>query len=94
MIFWHLRFKSLDKFTEKKLLYPLHGLAKVDEACANALKVGVSNADFIKQYLNPTAPQEKIEERQLELIEAPSEDLHCYNDIFQIGSYQETPHAM
>ncbi|MEI8055749.1 MAG: IS21 family transposase, partial [bacterium] len=58
------------------------GLDKVDEACANALKTGVSNADFVIQYLAPAAPKEKTEERQLHLIEAPSEDISCYNDIF------------
>lgn len=87
--------KDSDKqFIKILLQVSVHGLAKVDEACAHALKVGVSNADFIKQYLNPTAPQEKTEERQLKLIEEPSEDLLCYNDVFQIGSYQETPHAI
>ncbi len=59
-----------------------HGLDKVDEACVNALKTGVSNADFVMQYLVPAAPKEKIEERQLHLTEAPSEDIACYNDVF------------
>lgn len=58
-----------------------HGLDKVNEACTSALKVGISDADFIKQYL-VNVPQEKTEERQLLLREAPNEDLHCYNDIF------------
>ncbi len=74
-----------------------HGLDKVDEACVNALKVGLSNADFIKQYLAPGVPQEKTEERQLQLIEAPSEDLHCYNDVFlssQLGLCKEVTHVI
>lgn len=74
-----------------------HGLDKVNEACANALKVGVSSADFIKQYLAPSAPQEIIEEQQLQLKEAPNEDLHCYNDVFlnsQLGLCQEVTHVI
>ena len=74
-----------------------HGLVKVNEACANALLTGVSNADFVKQYLEPSAPPEKIEERQLQLIEAPSEDLSCYNDIFicsQLGLCQEVNYVI
>lgn len=74
-----------------------HGLAKVDEVCAHALKVGVSDADFIMQYLVPNAPQKKIEERQLQLREAPSEDLYCYNNIFlnsQIVLCQEVTHVI
>lgn len=71
-----------------------HGLDKVNEACANALKTGVSDADFIKQYLVPSAPQEKIEERQLQLKEPPNEDLHCYNDVFFNGLCQEATHVI
>lgn len=59
-----------------------YGLNKVEEACASSLKIGVSNADFVIQHLTPAAPKEKIEERQLHLIEVPSEDTCCYNDVF------------
>ena len=70
------------QFIKILLQVSTHGLNKVDEACASALKTGVSNADFVVQYLTPAAPKEKIEERQLYLIEAPSEDICCYNDAF------------
>jgi hypothetical protein len=46
------------------------------------LKIGVSDADLVIQYLAPVAPQEKIEERQLQLTEAPNENISCYNDVF------------
>lgn len=74
-----------------------HGLDKVNEACTNALKVGISDADFVKQYLLPSVPQEVIEERQLQLREAPNEDLHCYNDTFlksQLCFCQEINHVI
>jgi hypothetical protein len=85
------------QFIKILLQVSIHGLDKVDEACASALKVGISDADFIKQYLVPNAPQEKIEERQLQLREAPNEDLHCYNDVLlnnQLDFCQEVTHAV
>jgi transposase len=81
------------QFIKILLQVSTHGLDKVNEACTNALKTGVSDADFIKQYLTPNVPQEKIEERQLQLREIPSEDLHCYNDVFLNGLYQEVNHG-
>ena len=74
-----------------------HGLDKVDEACIKALKIGVSDADFIKQYLVPNTPQEKTEDRQLQLKEAPNEDLRCYDDVFlnnQCGLCQGGNHVI
>jgi transposase len=62
-----------------------HGLVKVNEACANALLTGVSNADFVKQWLEPVPIEAPIIERQLQLIEAPNEDLVGYNQILSIS---------
>jgi len=85
------------QFIKILLQVSIHGLGKVDEACASALKVGISDADFIKQYLAPNIPQEIIEERHLQLREVPNEDLHCYNDILlsnQLDLCQEVNHAI
>ena len=89
--------KDGDKQFIKILLQILqHGLKKVDEACANAVKNGVSNVDIIKQYLDKPSAITIIEERQLQLKEPLNDDLSCYNTAFlssQIGDYQEVPHA-
>jgi hypothetical protein len=85
------------QFIKILLQVSIHGLGKVDETCASALKVGISNADFIKQYLAPKNPQAKIEERQLQLREALNDDLHCYNDAFlniQLGLCQEVTYVI
>lgn len=90
--------KDGDKqFIKILLQVAVHGLDKVNEACAHALKVGISDANFIKQYLVPTAPPEEVEERSLQLKETPNKDLHCYNEVFlttEFGLCQEATHVV
>ncbi|MBC8344495.1 MAG: IS21 family transposase [Bacteroidetes bacterium] len=85
------------QFIKILLQVSAHGLERVNEACASALKVGISDADFIKKSLAPNVPQEKPEECRLQLIEAPTEDLHCYNNVLlnsQLNLCQEADHAI
>ena len=85
------------QFIKILLQVSIHGLDKVNEACVNALKVGVNDADFIKIYLEPNTPKEKTEERQLQLREVPNENLHCYNEVLlssQADVCQEVTHAI
>lgn len=76
-------YKNSDKqFVEILLMVKQYGLAKVEEACKQAISVGGCSVVLVKQYLEVKSVAGKEKEEYIKLKNPPDEDCSIYSKLY------------